>query len=176
MLRYGYSITMICANTDWRTQRLQEWRTTARLHVRAWPSAPVNLRGLTHGEMRDAIGKALGIAEGETKFSMLDYLGNAITCDAAVITSKLTRDVDHGAYAGWMLDAVQRPIEVWDRIDSGRMKRHYFSAFGNQRGDVMYYVSVATTLTFQWSTSFHKRSGPGIDEKRNGDFIFRCYG
>jgi len=166
---------MICLKTDWRSQRLQAWATTARLHVRPYPCAPLNLRGLSHALLRSEIARALQIQTGDTLFTIADYDGFTIRAKSERIISKLTKDVDHAAYAGWMAETLRNPIEVWDRYDRGIAKRHYFSAYGHARGNVLHYVAVAVSSSGEWATAFRKSGGNAIDERREGDFLYRCY-
>jgi|GEM_PF-6393748 len=124
--------------------------------------------------MRAAITAALGVPPGATIVTMTDFAGAAITQSVDFMVSKLLKDVDHAAFAGWLAVTLANPIEVWDRIDNGSVKRHYFSAYGFRQGKVVYHVAAVATPSGVWITSFHKWSAAGIDSKRDGTLIHRC--
>jgi phage-Barnase-EndoU-ColicinE5/D-RelE like nuclease2 len=104
-----------------------------------------------------------------------DYAGRTISQDAARLCSKMAKDEGHTAYVGWIAETLRNPIEVWDRIDNGVAKLHYYSAYRAPGTGVVSYMAVATTASGVLVTAFHKNSARAIDGKRNGSPAFCCY-
>lgn len=107
-----------------------------------------------------------------------DFAGRAIDQRLGYFCTKLSADIQHAAHAGWISSTLADPIEVWDRIDRPEEllpKRHYFSAYSNPAGTVLYYVAVAVAANGTFLTAFQKDSSAGIDTKRNGDLLHKCY-
>ncbi len=105
-----------------------------------------------------------------------DYAGRIISRHAAWLCSKLAKDEGHTAYVGWIAETLLNPIEVWERVDNGIEKRHYYSAYSASGiSGVVYYLAVAATLDGSLVTAFQKDSAKAIDERREGTPVYCCY-
>lgn len=169
--------------TDWQALGLENWVKVARAHARPRPCAPTDLTGCSTAQVRQAIAQALaGYTLSDKTGSKLlcfqDFGGQEVSHRLGYFCSKLSTDIGHAAHAAWIPTTLADPIEVWDRIDKPgdpAPKRHYFSAYHNPAGTIFYYVAVAVAADGTFITAFQKDSGNGIDRKRNGDPVHRCY-
>jgi Barnase-EndoU-ColicinE5/D-RelE like nuclease len=142
-------------------------------HARPRPCAPVSVPA-TANKRRQIVASVLGISTGQKQVAFTDYAGRTITQNAEWICNKMSKDKSHTAYVGWIAETLRNPIEVWDRVDNGVAKLHYFSAYTSGSG-VVSYMAVAVTAKGILVTAFQKDSASTIDGKRNGTPVFCCY-
>ena len=93
-----------------------------------------------------------------------------------MVCGKLAVDIDHARYAGWVRATLLDPIEVWDRVDRPgdvAPKRHYFSAYHDEKSGVTSYMTVVAQDGEVFVTAYPKAGS--FDGRRNGVLVFLSY-
>lgn len=166
---------------DWKKLKLDAWRFLAAARCRVRPCPPIDLRGLHYAQIRARIIQALQPyevrqADGSLRIELPDVMGRIVHGRAGFFALHLYKDSDHAAYAPWIPMTLLDPIEVWDLEEKEGVRRYYLSAYRSEpAGDpLVHYVSVsAEDGTF--CTGFRKDGSTGMDGKRKGELIYRCY-
>jgi hypothetical protein len=161
--------------SDWKKEGRPAWDAVALEYARPRPCAPEDVP-LTASARRRLIAGILGIAPGDATVAFTDYAGRTITKNPNELCAKLSADEGHAGYVGWIAETFRNPIEVWNRLDNGTMKLHYYSAYADPTGYVLSYMAVSVTADGTFVTAFQKNSAAAIDNRRNGTPVFCSYG
>lgn len=168
---------------DWQSLGLDPWHIVAGSHARVRPCPPLDTHGLSAPQIRARIADALRHYEitrpnGTKRVQLVDVTGRIIHAPLGYLGLHLSKDADHWTFAAWTPMTIETPIEVWDREEPGKgIRRYYLSAYqsGSANGRPHIHCVSIGAKNGAFVTSFRKPGSAGIDGKRKGDPIYRCY-